>query len=164
MFISYIDSTRNTSAHHSREIQTIVEAGFETLQSGTEIRNAPSSAIEPLSNVVGDTDVMVQQPIADPDDESSLLRKRSRVKRVDFSFKTPTSWLGRVYTFTKYQTSCGWDFAFRTYTAIPHSSPIIQYSLSGDIQGLQNIFQSKQASPFVVDEDGWTPLHVSSMT
>lgn len=141
-----------------------MEAGFETLQAGTSTLSPQPQAIE-LSSNVAENMVLTPQPIANPGDEPSLPRKRhhSHRKRVSFSFTSPTWWLGRVYIFTKYQTYSGWDFSFRTYTAIPDSSPVFEYSRMGDVENLQRLFEKKQASPFVVSEYGSTPLGVSNM-
>lgn len=56
----------------------------------------------------------------------------------------------------------GWKWIFRTYNLIPRESKAVDFSRSGDIRGLQNIFVSKQASPFDrIDINGYTLLHVS---
>ena len=162
-YIDSTDSTRNTSAHTVREIRTIVEAGFETLQAGTETTTPPLQTMETSSNVAEDRALTIQSATKPDDDFCFPKKNRVNKKRVGFSFKTPTWWLGKVYIFTKYQSYSGWDFSFRTYIVMPLSSPIFEYSMEGNVQALQKLFQCKQASPFVVSEYGFTPLFVSHM-
>ncbi|KAL4895861.1 hypothetical protein BDV59DRAFT_173285 [Aspergillus ambiguus] len=42
----------------------------------------------------------------------------------------------------------GWKWVFRTYNSIPLESEAVYFASYGDIQGLQRLFASKQASPF----------------
>jgi hypothetical protein len=57
----------------------------------------------------------------------------------------------------------GWQWIFRTYNLIPLNSKVVDLAGSGDIQGLQRLFASRQASPFDrIDGNGYTLLHVSS--
>jgi hypothetical protein len=57
----------------------------------------------------------------------------------------------------------GWQWIFRTYSSISLRSKAVDLAGSGDIQGLQRLFASKQASPFDrIDTNGYTLLHVSS--
>jgi hypothetical protein len=56
----------------------------------------------------------------------------------------------------------GWKWIFKTYNSIPLESKAVVFAESGDIQGLQRLFASKQASPFDrIDTNGYTLLHVS---
>jgi hypothetical protein len=56
----------------------------------------------------------------------------------------------------------GWKWIFRTYNSIPLESKAVIFVGSGDIQGLQRLFASKQASPFDrIDINGYSLLHVS---
>ena len=55
----------------------------------------------------------------------------------------------------------GWTFTLRPYKIVSVHSQVIEYTLEGNIQGLQDLFASKQASPFDrVDFNGMTLLHV----
>jgi hypothetical protein len=54
----------------------------------------------------------------------------------------------------------GWDASFRTYRRVPYEARVFGYCVHGDVKGLQQLFQSGAASPFEVDPDGKTPLHV----
>lgn len=48
-----------------------------------------------------------------------------------------------------------------TYPVLEYGAPIFDICQSGDLQGLQVALSSGTVSPFVVDESGWSLLHVS---
>ena len=53
-------------------------------------------------------------------------------------------------------------FTLRAYNIVSLHSPVINYTVQGNIQGLQDLFASYQASPFDrVGFNGMTLLHVS---
>ena len=54
----------------------------------------------------------------------------------------------------------GWDQSFRSYKVVSFDAPVFQYSISGDVEGLRKLFAAGNASPFEVDREGRTPLHV----
>jgi hypothetical protein len=54
----------------------------------------------------------------------------------------------------------GWDQSFRTYRTILYDAQVFRYCMADDVRGLQRLFMSGQASPFEVDPEGRTPLHV----
>ena len=43
----------------------------------------------------------------------------------------------------------------------PSSADIFQYAYNGNTEGIQHLFQSRQASPYDISLTGLTPLHVS---
>ena len=58
----------------------------------------------------------------------------------------------------------GWKFAFRAFNTIAQDSKAVFLAMDGDIQGLQDLFASKKASPFDrVEGIGFTLLHVSTL-
>lgn len=48
----------------------------------------------------------------------------------------------------------------RTYSILDNEAPIFKTCHNGDLEGLQVALSSGTASPFVLDEDGWSLLHV----
>ena len=48
-----------------------------------------------------------------------------------------------------------------TYTTLKQSAPIFEICKYGDLQDLQTLLSSGTVSPFVVDEFGWSLLHVN---
>jgi len=54
----------------------------------------------------------------------------------------------------------GWDQSFRTYRTVSSHAKVFQFSMDDNVEGLQQLFKSVQASPFEVDSYGRTPLHV----
>lgn len=58
----------------------------------------------------------------------------------------------------------GWNCMLRSYNVIPRNSPAIRCALCGNLQGLQDLFTARQASPFdQVEDTGLTILYVSSL-
>lgn len=56
----------------------------------------------------------------------------------------------------------GWNWILRAYSVIPYMSPAIRCVLSGNVQGLQDLFTARQASPIdQVGDTGLPLLHVS---
>ena len=51
--------------------------------------------------------------------------------------------------------------ALRVYHVISSTEPIFQMAADGDVEGIQSAL-AEGMSPFLVDEDGWTLLHVCS--
>ena len=48
----------------------------------------------------------------------------------------------------------------RTYPILHEEAPIFVMSYTGDVEGLQVLLSSGTVSPFVLDQDGWSLLHV----
>ncbi|TGO12483.1 hypothetical protein BTUL_0088g00610 [Botrytis tulipae] len=60
------------------------------------------------------------------------------------------------------QSKSGWMFTLRTYNVVDFDAPIMNMARFGDVTGMQQLFQTRQASPFDVAEDGETLLHVGA--
>jgi hypothetical protein len=43
----------------------------------------------------------------------------------------------------------------------PGWSPIFEFCSTGDLESVQRLIEEGHASPYDIDPDGWTPLHVS---
>lgn len=56
----------------------------------------------------------------------------------------------------------GWTFTLRTYNVVDSNAPIMGLACCGDLAGMQQLFQTRQASPFDIDKDGITLLHVGN--
>ncbi|KAJ5808609.1 hypothetical protein N7474_009878 [Penicillium riverlandense] len=58
----------------------------------------------------------------------------------------------------------GWQWVFRTYNVIPSTSKVVSSTVAGNIEDLQNLFATKQASPFDrTDRFGYTLLHYAML-
>lgn len=72
------------------------------------------------------------------------------------------AWLhARRYDIFLSKSYQGWDTSFRTYRTVDFDADVFHYSMAGDVKGLERLFQEKKATPFDIDPDGRTPLHVS---
>ncbi|KAJ8061664.1 hypothetical protein OCU04_009465 [Sclerotinia nivalis] len=61
------------------------------------------------------------------------------------------------------QSTSGWTFNFKTYNVIPLNAPIMELAWKGDIVGMQQLFETRQASPFDVDPSGFPLLHKAAL-
>jgi hypothetical protein len=61
-----------------------------------------------------------------------------------------------------YETSAimGWNYSIQVYNVLPYEAPIFRMVLDGNIEEIQHLFSTGQASPFVRDNGGWTLLDV----
>ena len=78
-------------------------------------------------------------------------------------FQTPR-WLfftGRALEVCGLKSPSGWNFSIQLYNIVPSGSKVFERAAFGDVAGLQDLFDSKEASPFDRDENGLTVLDVS---
>jgi len=57
--------------------------------------------------------------------------------------------LGRARNLQIYKSKQGWQFSMSTYVVVPSESPVVKYTIEGNIKKLQRLFSSGQASPFM---------------
>ena len=61
----------------------------------------------------------------------------------------PASWLMRkAWEALSYNVYGKWTYSFRNYNLVHRDSPVIEYTTSGDLNGLRDLFERKQATPF----------------
>jgi hypothetical protein len=73
-------------------------------------------------------------------------------KGFDFSYMMPQSKApGRFFDV---------QFSLRVYPVVPSNASIFEACKLGNIEWMKSIFDRQEASPFVKDTRGWTPLHV----
>lgn len=78
------------------------------------------------------------------------------------SFGLPRWIYARRFELRMMKSRQGWDQSFRSYSTVSHDAKVFDYCMHGNVAALQQLFASGQASPFEIDPDGRTPLHVSS--
>jgi len=74
----------------------------------------------------------------------------------------PTWLLARRYIVHIKRVSGGWDWKLRTYNIVPPHSLVFIHCTNGETESLQSLFNSGQASPFDINPDGNTLIHVNS--
>jgi hypothetical protein len=77
-------------------------------------------------------------------------------------FRVPKWLFGVSRAIDVYETSAimGWNYNIQIYNVLPDSAPIFKMVIYGDIEGVQHLFSTRQASPFVRDTYGYTLLDV----
>ena len=88
------------------------------------------------------------------------ITNREDVTQAHISFDLPAWLYARRYEVFLRKSYQGWDQSFRSYRIISYDAAVLHYSMSGDVAGLQKLFDIGDASPFEMDPEGRTPLHV----
>jgi hypothetical protein len=89
-----------------------------------------------------------------------VITNREDVTQTHISFNLPAWLYARRYEIFLRKSYQGWDQSFRSYKVISYDAAVLHYSMSGDVAGLQKLFETGDASPFEMDPEGRTPLHV----
>jgi hypothetical protein len=87
--------------------------------------------------------------------------ERGDERTTSYAFQFPRWIYGRRFELRLMKSCQGWDQRLRTYRTVPYNAKIFAYCMDGNVNGLQHLFGTGQASPFEMDPDGRTPLHVS---
>ncbi len=75
---------------------------------------------------------------------------------------TPPHWLLKKSWELQVSIACsGWKASFRRYAVLPEDAEVFEVMHSGTLERLLELFSEGAASPFSVDRDGRTLLHVS---
>jgi hypothetical protein len=77
------------------------------------------------------------------------------------TIRLPTWLLPRRYQFRARRAYSGWEYSLRSSCIVSPDSLVFQFSQDGNKEGLKELFNTRIASPFDADIDGFTPLHVS---
>lgn len=77
------------------------------------------------------------------------------------TFRLPRWLYARRYEFMLRSSYQGFEQRLKSYKVMPYEAPIFQCCMDGDLKGLRKLLQWGLATPFEVDLDGRTPLHVS---
>lgn len=59
------------------------------------------------------------------------------------------------------KASQGWQYKIQTFRAVPYDSLIFDFCEKGNLDGVRTLLGRREASPWDVNPEGWTPLHVS---
>jgi hypothetical protein len=84
-----------------------------------------------------------------------------RTTTTTISLNLPAWIYARRYQFCLTKSFQGWDQTFRSYRVVSFDASVFNYCMTGNVAELQQLFESGQSSPFEVDPEGRTPLHVS---
>jgi hypothetical protein len=89
--------------------------------------------------------------------------ERNERSTLAFSYFFPT-WLlaRRILVRLAYSSANGPELLLRLPRVVPPTSDVFNFARTGNVRGLQHLFENGLASPFDVNSCGLTPLHVSS--
>ena len=88
------------------------------------------------------------------------LIRRKRQQQITVSF-VPSCFVSSIFELTLSRGHCP-QMSLKCFNLRPGWSPIFKYCDQGELYKVQELIEDGLASPNDVDEDGWTPLHVSS--
>jgi hypothetical protein len=86
-------------------------------------------------------------------------RKEER-EEIVAQYRAPAWLLNRAWSIQAIHASSGWTFSPRSYNIIPRTSVILHHIRDGNVDGAQELFRRREASPFDCDEWGDSLLHV----
>lgn len=91
-------------------------------------------------------------------------RKRANSNsKVSLTFQPPPWLCPRRFELDLKRSRQGWDVMLRCYNIVPYEATIFKHCVNGDIVGIQELFRGGLASPFDMDIDNRTALHVGNL-
>ena len=91
---------------------------------------------------------------------SKSRRTRDRAVSAEKTIKITPAFLRRTLELRLLSSFGQISRTLRTYPILDGGAPIFGLCLDGDLRGLQGALSSGTISPFVKNENGWSPLHV----
>jgi hypothetical protein len=102
-------------------------------------------------------------PMVTPQCDEKQCRKRS-TSRIILSYQFP-EWFWERSLFTSFMTASlsGPEMLIRVSNTIPYACETYQHCIDGNAPGLRRLFEVGKASPFDLDPEGFSLLHVSKL-
>jgi hypothetical protein len=155
---------RNQQAHHDwarthqqelQQLRVIVAHAEENKLLAPSEQNAGQQSLAPVE--AGDFGTKELQSKS-----RKFCNHSARHLKLKARFWVPKWLFGVSRAIDVYETSAimGWNYSIQVYNVLPSSAPIFQMVSRGNIEEVQHLFSTVQASPFVRDSDGWTLLDV----
>ena len=113
--------------------------------------------------------VKVKAAEEDEFDDEGDVDSRQEVERRYMVFPRLPKLLSGMFSwscsYTRSRTS-GWlsGINIQPFNLRDEDSLIFEFCSKGNVDGIKSLFSRGEASPFDVDSDGWTPMHVSNRT
>lgn len=89
-----------------------------------------------------------------------VISSRENTTTTSLCLGLPTWIYARRFELHLMKTCQGWDQSLRSYRTVSYDAEVFHHCMAGNVTGLQGLFESGQASPFEMDPEGRTPLHV----
>lgn len=87
-------------------------------------------------------------------------RRNAQRKTRTFHYRKVLYLMNWAWDIEVCRSHSGWNSNLRTYNIIPSGSLVFELAGTGDVRGLLDLFAKGQASPFDVDENGYSLLSV----
>ena len=90
-------------------------------------------------------------------------KHRGKVREeINVKYHLPSLLARRVWDVAAYQDRLGWRVNLQAYRQVPWGEPIFRAAISGDLETMRQLLSTHGGYVNDRDEDGATPLHVSS--
>lgn len=86
--------------------------------------------------------------------------KKQDVEEMRAEYCGPSWLVNRIWRISAVKALSGWSFCPRTYNVIPKDSPVFALVRENNVEGLQELFGKREASPLDCNEFDMMPLHV----
>jgi hypothetical protein len=83
-------------------------------------------------------------------------------EKINFKYRLPSLLARRVWDVAAYHSRLGWRVNLQTYRTVSRDEEIFEVVLRGDLEKMRELLATHDGYANDRDEDGWTPLHVSS--
>jgi len=111
-----------------------------------------------FSAMLGDMSILQKSKLSQEATKRRTLKRGILVEERIVSIMP--SFLGSMFEF-RVKYSCGTiSSTLSTHTVVDDMSDVLIMCQTGDVKGLQAAFDNREVSPYVVDQDGSTLLHV----
>lgn len=124
--------------------------------------NSAASIIETQQQASSSTESLLIKSSENATSCSRSTKTLSKYQKI-LNAKLRLPFFSGVWELCAYQQSIsGWTFKLRTYNLVDNRAPIMAMARFGYVAGMQQLFQTRQASQLDVNEYGETLLHVGN--
>ena len=92
--------------------------------------------------------------------QNSTTRRAEMLSQAALRIESPAWLFNQAWEFEFFRSFSGLTFQFRQFNQVPRESLVFKYAEENNVKGLQELFETGQASPYDKDPRGFTPLHV----
>ncbi|KAF7876951.1 uncharacterized protein EAF02_008171 [Botrytis sinoallii] len=151
-----------SKSRHDEQVRLATQQFSEIVEIRNTLHsfNSATSIITTQQQISSSTTDLSVIPSANTTSGSRSAKTLSKYQKT-LSAKLRLPFFSGVWELCAYQQSIsGWDFKLRIYNVVDYDAPIMTLARNGDVAGMQQLFETQQASPYDVNIYGQTILHV----
>ncbi|KAF7924400.1 uncharacterized protein EAE98_007451 [Botrytis deweyae] len=153
-----------SKSRHDEQVRLATQQFSEMVEIRNTLHtfNSAASIVTTQQQISNSTTGLLITPSANTTSGSRSAKTLSKYQKT-LSAKLRLPFFSGVWELCAYQQSIsGWDFKLRIYNVVDYDAPIMELARVGDLAGMQQLFQTRQASPYDVNIYGETILHVGA--